>query len=737
MRERKPPINLTRRFTIGKKVTLGYGIIILITAFSSLYGLSKLRESRRVDQEVSEVYMSLLVKMDVLDFVITRSGQLISNWIYLPDESEKSELTNIHQEDFPALKVEVEGLMSRWTSGSSSKDSLQRILRGIEENLERQNFIMDALHSEESYLNDSLLFYEVIPFFDEKVEPGIKMAKADLASYTLNLQEMSDELVRAKNESLDRVESLTIFLTLLSIVLASIASYLVSKSITKPISHLNSIVQRMGKGELPSVELTKSRDEIADMARSIQSLRDALFETAIFAQNIGEGDLGSEYNVLSNDDVLGASLVSMRRELSNIISEMQSVVQMAGEEGNLAVRMRSEGKTGVWRELSESINNLLSSIVEPVLMVNEIVNSMADGDLTKRYDSDAKGDIRKLTMSLNTALTNLNQFHTQIMKNANLVEDSSLEMKVASDEMLNSTQEIATSISEMSIGTQNQVNKTDEVMELVEGILNFSKKMGKHSERINNAAKDGAENSSIGSVLVNNVVNSMTELTTHSKETTRSINVLSERSQQISQMLSVITDIASQTNLLALNAAIEAAQAGDKGRGFAVVAEEIRKLAENSKRATMEIEQLVTSVQQDTEQAVKVISTMNSIVEKGEKESNKVLEALGTIQKSSNITLDFSEEILEASKVQVKDIHNIVAITESVVVISEQTATGSEEVATSTSQLSSGMNNYNSKFEELLTISKELKDGVSRFKLDTEADDVPSRDALYTVAHDV
>lgn len=726
-------MELMKRFTIGKKIALGYAIIILITGFSSLYGLLKLKESRRVDKEVSEVYMSLLVKIDEVDFMVERCNELITNWIYLPNEVEKADLRKIHGEDFPTLASEINALKEHWTTGSENIDSLETILGFMADYLSDQQYIMNSLASDEAYTNDSLLFFEVIPFYDEKVEPKGNDLLSMLTGYTMRIQRISDELQVQKNASLDAVETLTIWLMIISILLAGLASYLVSKSIIRPVSSLNTLLQRMGLGELPEIDMQESSDEVGDMVRSLKGLRKGLSNTSQFAMNIGEGSLYDSYSILSENDILGKSLVTMRDRLRDMIEEMKTVVQKAGIEGDLTARIETGEKNGVWFELTNSINNLLSSIVHPILSVNEIVNSMAEGDLTLRYHENIKGDIKKLTESLNKTLDKLNDFHSQILQNANLVEDSSSEMKVASDEMLNSTQEIATSISEMSSGTQNQVAKTDEVMGLVEGILSFSKKMGDHSSRINEAAKRGAENSSNGSALMKNVVQSMKDLSYHSKRSTESINVLSERSKQITQMLGVITDIASQTNLLALNAAIEAAQAGDKGRGFAVVAEEIRKLAENSKIAVTEIEKLVIDVQNDTEEAVSMIDSMGEIVGKGEITSNKALDAFITIQDSSDSTLDYSEEILSASKVQISDINNIVNITESVVVIAEQTASGAEEVAASTSQLSAGMNTYNKKFEELLEISRELKEGVSRFKLLGEDKDA-SMDITYKVS---
>src|SRR5690606_13644159 len=138
-------------------------------------------------------------------------------------------------------------------------------------------------------------------------------------------------------------------------------------------------------------------------------------------------------------------------------------------------------KSGAWKELSESINNLLDSVAKPIVIVNGIINTMAKGDLSVRYTDDAKGDILKLAENLNTALDNLNQLLGGIVTNANIISDSSAEMLSASEEMNTNTGEIASAIAEMSSGAQNQVSKVDESSNLVESILNSANTMGQQA----------------------------------------------------------------------------------------------------------------------------------------------------------------------------------------------------------------------------------------------------------------
>lgn len=347
--------------------------------------------------------------------------------------------------------------------------------------------------------------------------------------------------------------------------------------------------------------------------------------------------------------------------------------------------------------------------------VIRVIKAMSVGDLSLRCDTSV--DNGGLTSEINKTLDNLNSVLGNISQGSDVVAKSSDLLQKKTGDMKRNSTEVATAISQMAKGAQDQASRTDASSKLMNHVMTSSNEMEKKANMINKAAEKGLESSNQGMKTVKVLVNNMTGIKESANQTSQSINVLTKRTEEIGRTLNVITDIASQTNLLALNAAIEAARAGDAGRGFAVVAEEIRKLAEDSRKSAVEIEKIIGDVQKDTVAASKAIETMESSVKEGNKSSVEAEVIFQEIAKSSEETFGASKEIQTATVTQKESIGTVVKNFEQIVVVSEETAAGTQQVASSSQQMSNGMQEIAKAGDELSAVAAELQAGIQQFKL--------------------
>jgi methyl-accepting chemotaxis protein len=226
-------------------------------------------------------------------------------------------------------------------------------------------------------------------------------------------------------------------------------------------------------------------------------------------------------------------------------------------------------------------------------------NSLTDAkDLTKRISLKRSDEVGQLAEYVNNFMENL---HKIIVR----VKQSTLDFSSINNELASTMEEFSTTFK----------GQTDEVVEIGGEVT----RIREHGESVNQSLSnvsgqtDSAMNKTIlGNEKLEKAIEAINNINAQVDELSGTVENLSVSSEEIGNIIGVISDIADQTNLLALNAAIEAARAGDAGRGFAVVADEVRKLAEKTQAATTEISSIVVSLQDETNS---VNSTMKSATE--------------------------------------------------------------------------------------------------------------------------
>lgn len=359
------------------------------------------------------------------------------------------------------------------------------------------------------------------------------------------------------------------------------------------------------------------------------------------------------------------------------------------------------------------------SIIIPTKRVTAKLKEIAEsnGDLTARIGYTSKDEIGELSQSFDSFVEKLQGIIKEVAGSAETISLSSTHLTDATSDTTKSLEQISMTVSEIASGT----SQTAAVMEETNGSL---MEMASFSNRTSQATKQTTENTKTvheaavnGSCKITEVVSSITDIANSSKDVTLVINELNESSSKIGDFIQIITGISAQTNLLALNAAIEAARAGEAGKGFSVVADEIRKLADESNRAALQISELVNDNQVKTSSAVSSVHEVEVMVKVGVEKSNEVAEAIEHILAHIQEILKEIEQIDSAAEKQAFSTNEMEMAISNLAQTSSEMAAGTDDIRTSISEQLDTMTEIEQTTEQLSNMAKNLRELTAGFKI--------------------
>ncbi len=465
-------------------------------------------------------------------------------------------------------------------------------------------------------------------------------------------------------------------------------SLALSRSVVGNLRALTGAMANLARGNLnrdmpeeTRKKLVDVKDEIGDVGRALHNTDTYLVEMSEVAQKIAEGDLTSEVHPRSDEDELGIAFEKMIHKLRLMVA---NIAGSANDLGNAS------------SELAESANQ-----------AGQATNQIAT-------------TIQQVARGTNEQAESVNQ-------------------TAASVEHMNR------SIGQISRGSQGQAEAVKLSAKIIGQIADAVADVSKNarsgvteSERTAKVAQEGA-NKVTATITGMEVIRQKVSLSADK------VQQMGSRSDQISQIVETIDDIASQTNLLALNAAIEAARAGEQGKGFAVVADEVRKLAERSSKATKEISGIIQDIQSTVKEAVLAMDAGSKEVENGvlrAKESGEALSeilsaAVGVNQQIQTIVAsakqmgDLSGELVSASDAvnQVTEQNTalagemetgakaVVQSIETIASVSEENSAAVEEVSASVEEMSAQVEEVSASTQNLAEMAQALRQVVSEFVL--------------------
>ena len=251
------------------------------------------------------------------------------------------------------------------------------------------------------------------------------------------------------------------------------------------------------------------------------------------------------------------------------------------------------------------------------------------------------------------------------------------------EQVASASEEIAAAAGQAANGADSQQQLATQAATAMQEMSSTVHQVADHSNRASEAARHAADTAKNGGKVVEASLASMRSIAGSVKDTAGKVAELGKSSNQIGLIVNVIDDIADQTNLLALNAAIEAARAGEQGRGFAVVADEVRKLAERTTKATKEIAEMITAIQEETKRAIGTMETVTVQVEHGVGETAKAGESLHEIIRAADTVGDMITQIATAATQQSAATEEVSTSVEQIAKITQESSAGRTAVGPS------------------------------------------------------
>lgn len=357
-------------------------------------------------------------------------------------------------------------------------------------------------------------------------------------------------------------------------------------------------------------------------------------------------------------------------------------------------------------------------ISKPVNQVSESMKKLAEGDFSiEPIRVRNRDEIGVLVDSMNQMVDDLRKILVQVSESSEYIAASTEELSASTEQSAESAAQVADLSQKNAIGAEKQLETFKATALKVEEIAEEVDHISQSSESMLSATESATKMTQQGAISIHNVLSQMNAIHTSTEETSALIRSLDERSKQITDIVSLITAISEQTNLLALNAAIEAARAGEHGRGFAVVAEEVRKLAEESRKSAEQVIEMTSLIQQGTIQAVGAMENGNMLVQEGLTYTGQAEQAFAAIEAAiDNVNHQVREvnesveEIRDFSRQVAAGIEEVTSISDQVLQLSQESSTASEEQLATSEEITSSVQN-------LAALADDMKQQINRFRI--------------------
>ncbi|MEP0979569.1 GAF domain-containing protein [Leptolyngbya sp. FACHB-17] len=397
--------------------------------------------------------------------------------------------------------------------------------------------------------------------------------------------------------------------------------------------------------------------------------------------------------------------VFSKQELWGILAVYQNNGPRQWEDADVALLNQIAGQLGVVLEQVNSLERLriqseqLAEAAQREKMAKEqlqtqviqlltAVRPVFSGDLTVRVPV-VENEVGTIADAYNNTIQSLRKIVTQVQTSATQVT--------------NTSHSSSTAIAKLTEQAEEQLQEVTRALDQLQAMVSSTQAVAANARQVETALQQANQTVRSGDAAMNRTVDSILAIRETVAETSKKIKRLSESSQKISKVVSLISNFTTQTQLLALNASIEATRAGEYGRGFTVVADEVRSLARQSAEATREIEKLSQEIQSETSAVATAMDTGIQQVVNGTGLVNETRQQLNEIINATAQISQLVYAITEATQAQTQQSKLVTQAMTDVADLANKNSEQSNQISTS--------------FQELLNTAQQLQVSVTQFKV--------------------
>ncbi|HET7578649.1 MAG TPA: HAMP domain-containing methyl-accepting chemotaxis protein [Bacillales bacterium] len=356
-------------------------------------------------------------------------------------------------------------------------------------------------------------------------------------------------------------------------------------------------------------------------------------------------------------------------------------------------------------------------LVRPLQELLSVTKKVAKGDLTAKVAYQSKDEIGELAKGFNEMIDHLHELIGKVSVTGKKVSSVANDFSDDVQQTTYGAGQISQMMQEMASGSDVQLRGAEESTKVLEEMTNGIQSIAESASDVSNKSVQAKDEAVQGREHIQRSKQQMVTIREVTEQAVDEINSLYRSSEEIGEIIEVITDIANQTNLLSLNAEIEAARAGEHGKGFAVVAGEVRKLAEQSEQSADKIVQLIRGIQDHTTRTAKVMGKGSDEVQKGTAAVDKADRTFGTIveviETVANKTQDVSAAVEEISA----NSQQIVTSSEQTAAIAQESVHRIKNVASTSEGQQDAMERVSEYARSLRSFAEELNQSVQQFQV--------------------